>query len=49
MKLGDSGEAFFVQETAQLNVREKSKRHSYVFFFVATGSKYIVNGLLQLS
>lgn len=48
MKLGDSGEAFFVQETAQLNVREKSNRCSYIFFFVAAGSKCIINDLLQL-
>lgn len=48
MKLGDSGEAFFVQETAQQNVREKTKRHFYIFYFVAADSKCIVNGLLQL-
>lgn len=36
MKLGDSGEAFFVQETAQQNVREKTKRHVCIFYIVAT-------------
>lgn len=36
MKLGDSGEAFFVQETAQQNVRERTKLHFCIFFFVAS-------------
>lgn len=34
MKLGDSGEAFFVQETAQQNVREKTQRHFNIFYFL---------------